>query len=65
VEKDVNQLKVVLTEQKKTSKYVVELLEKSSSANFKCYSNNVQLLLGTFIDRVSLLNKSRNKVNYL
>lgn len=48
--KDLNRLKVVLAEQKKTGKWLAELLRKGTSTVFKWYSNKMQLRIAEILN---------------
>lgn len=47
--KDLNILKAVLAEQKKTGKWLAELLRKGTSTVFKWHSNKMQLRIAEIL----------------
>lgn len=53
---DINRLKVVLVEQKKTSKWLAETLGKDPATVSKWCTNTSQLSIETFLEIARLLN---------
>ena len=73
MEKDINRLKVVLTEKKKTNKWLAETLGKDPATVSKWCTNTAQPRLDTLlqiaecleVDVKELINSSKNDVMYI
>lgn len=59
---DINRLKIVLVEKKKTSKWLAEAMRKEPATIFKWFTNTFQLSLGTLAEIAKILDADAHEL---